>query len=132
MLKVVMLLLAISALGQQPPTAAFSAEARVEAELAAMTARNALDLVLSDYSTARFRDVRALGKPGERGVVFCGLVNAKNHLGAYVGWRRFGVFRSTVGLEGQDEFSEEELEVICGRDDLTADTRDWSASLTYR
>ena len=38
-----------------------------------------------DYPSARFRDVRA-----DAGRV-CGFVNAKNQLGAYTGWKPFGV-----------------------------------------
>ena len=73
-------------------------------------ARKALDNKLADYPATRFRDVRATihdpnpaiaamhlqfapgadpNAPLE--VVFCGELNAKNAMGAYVGWQLFAV-----------------------------------------
>lgn len=48
-------------------------------------ARDALDGVLIDYPSARFRDVTA-----NAGLV-CGKVNGKNRMGAYSGWTGFVV-----------------------------------------
>lgn len=94
--------------------------------------RDTLDLTLTDYSSARFRDVRALGKDGAAGVIFCGLVNAKNPLGAYVGWRRFAAMRTIIEVDDGQPFSSEEVDLLCDRPDLIADTQDWSAILTYQ
>lgn len=53
-------------------------------------ARSALDLQLNDAQSARFRDVRLVVSPLDgKTRLICGLVNAKNVAGAYVGWRRF-------------------------------------------
>jgi len=48
-------------------------------------ARDALDGVLIDYPSARFREVTANAS------FVCGRVNAKNRLGAYSGWSNFVV-----------------------------------------
>lgn len=53
--------------------------------------REALNEQLMDYPSARFRDVRADGSR------VCGFVNAKNAMGAYIGWRPFGVIDSARG-----------------------------------
>lgn len=52
-------------------------------------ARDALDGVLLDYPSARFRDVAA------DEIVVCGKVNSKNRMGAYVGWTNFVVVITT-------------------------------------
>lgn len=49
------------------------------------TARDALDGVLIDYPSARFREVTA------NEIKVCGRVNAKNRMGAYSGWQDFVV-----------------------------------------
>lgn len=55
-------------------------------------ARRLLDERLLDFPSARFRDVRA-----DQGRI-CGFVNAKNAMGAYTGWKPFGVMGSSGGL----------------------------------
>jgi hypothetical protein len=77
----------------------------------ATDARNVLDEKLSDYPTARFKDVFLVhydlgtnGRATEFGhrttqidsYVFCGLVNSKNAFGAYSGWMPFAVDSSEL------------------------------------
>ena len=93
-------------------------------------ARRALDERLFDYPTARFRDVRG------NGFVLCGLVNAKNRMGAYAGWKRF------AWISGSDDprlLSDEEaerddvlLDAFCGEDGLQNQGRDYSREITYQ
>lgn len=55
-------------------------------------ARRLLTPVLLDAPSARFEGVtRAMGRSGNgtEGAVICGQVNAKNRMGAFVGFRRF-------------------------------------------
>ena len=55
-------------------------------------ARASFDDVLSDAASARFRKERVVWSSTERNrLALCGEVNAKNLLGAYVGWKRFVV-----------------------------------------
>lgn len=67
-----LLFLAAQAVTPQAPAPALLADAR-----------RAFNESLFDYPSARFREVRANQS------VLCGNVNAKNQLGAYVGWRPF-------------------------------------------
>ncbi|UVO49159.1 hypothetical protein M0208_00975 [Sphingomonas sp. SUN019] len=82
-------------------------EKRVRAALP--EARDELDTVLADYSSARFRNVQARlvrsvfasddGQSNKvpwlhRGgvvLVFCGEVNAKNRMGGFTGWEKFAL-----------------------------------------
>lgn len=58
--------------------------------------REALDRTLHDAPAARFKDIRVIaGRRDGEPKLLCGLVNAKNRLGAYVGWHRFLVERGT-------------------------------------
>lgn len=83
-----MMLAAVAAVLQSVP-AGEPRGAPSEAQFARL--REALNEQLMDYPSARFRDVRADG-----GRV-CGFVNAKNAMGAYIGWRPFGAIDSARG-----------------------------------
>jgi hypothetical protein len=95
--------------------------------------RQALDRELNDYPSARFREVfiTVNGQAdGRRGPYFCGKVNAKNRMGAYVGWTDF--VASDVGIvdvrgDGDDFL----LDTLCGADD-PRDSTDRSALLAHR
>lgn len=50
--------------------------------------REALDLALKDYPSARFKQVRIAFTPGGHRLV-CGLVNSKATTGGYAGWEYF-------------------------------------------
>lgn len=63
-------------------------------------ARNVLEPVLLDASSARLRNVKVDGD------LICGEVNAKNRLGAYVGFRRFLSVDASIGPS---------IEPNCGR-----------------
>lgn len=77
-----------------------------------------------DYPSARFRQVRA------DGYRICGLVNGKNALGAYSGWKAFGILDTPQrALLHIDEPSM--TEVICTRA-LLATSTDYSDRLTHR
>lgn len=59
-------------------------------------ARAALDRTLNDAPAARFKDIRVVDGPkAGQPKLLCGLVNAKNRLGAYAGWHRFLIERGT-------------------------------------
>lgn len=54
--------------------------------------KKALEDQLLDYSSAKFKDVRAgydRSRIEQYGVVFCGEVNGKNSFGGYTGWTTF-------------------------------------------
>lgn len=51
--------------------------------------RQEIEGQLVDPESARYRDVYLISMPGTGGVLFCGLVNAKNGMGGYTGYRRF-------------------------------------------
>jgi hypothetical protein len=55
-------------------------------------ARAAMEVLLKDATSARFLDVCVLsGSSGSNGnPVLCGSVNAKNSMGAYTGYQKFG------------------------------------------
>lgn len=52
-------------------------------------ARELLSVGLFDADAAKFKDVRRIHTERPPEDVICGLVNAKNRIGAYVGFRRF-------------------------------------------
>lgn len=53
-------------------------------------AKTALRSLMYDVESARFDGVQRLPAPAPRtGYLLCGLVNGKNKVGAYVGFRRF-------------------------------------------
>ncbi len=60
---------------------------------------------LKDPDAAQFRDVRA-NYTEEFGVAACGMVNAKNELGGYTGFRRFVSSGKSVILEGRDNIAD--------------------------
>ena len=87
-------------------------------------ARDALDRKLNDYPSARFRDVYVTvngSVVGHRGSYFCGLVNAKNRMGAYTGWTDFVVSGSNVFILG-DGVLGSLVSDMCGSDDPRDDT----------
>ncbi len=87
-------------------------------------AREALDDAMLDFTTARFRAVRA------DGYRICGMVNARNALGAYTGWKPFGVMDvSEQAILRIDDPGT--LSVFC-TPALHADETDYSDRLTER
>lgn len=53
-------------------------------------AHKRLDDVLNDSESARFKNERVVWESGsDISMTLCGQINAKNRMGAYVGWRRF-------------------------------------------
>lgn len=86
--------------------------AQPSAELFAKV-RDALDEQLFDYPSTRFREVTA------DDAVVCGRLNAKNRMGAYTGWTRFGAFYrdGKVSLYVDDPSSPPPLlDLFCGGD----------------
>lgn len=100
----------IAALAQAgPPVSATAGELHERAQAALPAVREALDGALTDYPSARFRNVQARlvrsvystdeGQSNKvpwthRGgvvLVFCGEINAKNRMGGYTGWEPFGI-----------------------------------------
>ena len=87
-------------------------------------ARDALDQVLIDYPSARFREVTA------NSAVVCGKVNAKNRMGAFSGWSDFVVFSDA---EGATAFVGDEImmDALCGERNRPRSS-DYSARLAAR
>ena len=111
----------------EPFTPAF----RAAVPRAAAMTRDGLDKALKDYPSARFREVRAvreLANPAPN-IRFCGLLNAKNELGAYTGWVRFSAVQSHLAIAPNGEI---EIGVICGAEGNSADTEDYSALMAHR
>jgi hypothetical protein len=94
-----------AAIAAAPAITAEAARNATEAEIAAI--RTALVKELVDPESAQFRDVKVAA---DKAVTVCGLVNAKNRAGGYVGYHRFiGFLRiaegkpptaSIVGIDG--------------------------------
>lgn len=87
-------------------------------------ARQALEERLLDYPSARFRGVRA------DDTRVCGYVNAKNAMGAYSGWKLFGVLDTpgTPIIVIDDAYMSDP---IC-TPSLMRTRRDYSASVRHR
>lgn len=91
------------------------------------SARRALDDQLLDFRSARFRDVTG------NGYVLCGKVNAKNRVGAYIGWMPFAAVwrdgRTSLYLQEAGAEPPLVLETFCssGR---SPSSRDLSADLS--
>ncbi len=70
-----------------------------------IAAERAVRRELKDPDSAQFKDVRA-NYTEEFGVAACGLVNAKNEIGGYTGFRRFVSSGRSVILEGRDNIDD--------------------------
>lgn len=116
------LIAGLAALGAQALPVAPPEGAPTDAMFVAV--RDALDGKLLDYPSARFREVRA-----DRYRI-CGFVNAKNSLGAYTGWKRFGAMAG-AGRPILYVDDDEMTEVFCSAA-LMATTADYSDRLTHR
>lgn len=81
---ILMVMAVVAALAQTPA----EGPQKLPSDAQFRAARNALDAKLLDYPSARFRDVHA------DHFRICGMVNARNSLGAYTGWKQFGVLGS--------------------------------------
>ncbi|MBM3606618.1 MAG: hypothetical protein FJX25_18490 [Alphaproteobacteria bacterium] len=87
-------------------------------------ARELFEERLLDYPSARFRNVTGNDR------VICGFVNAKNRLGAYVGWEGFVIVQtdgtSTLRLNEADEPVSLVYELYCmeGRTPVSPDLSD--------
>ena len=61
-----------------------------------------IDATLLDYSSARFRNVRAVlhldWRSWHRDFYICGEINSKNGMGGYTGWQSFVVTEDKSGL----------------------------------
>lgn len=92
-------------------------------------ARRVLEDRLFDYPAARFRTVRA------NDFMICGEVNAKNRLGAFTGWKRFGVsFNegvSTLYSDGGGAADDIMLDALCSEPERLGPA-DYSERLTHR
>lgn len=98
---------AIASAAQAAPSDNFLTKLHTQAVAALPSVRAELDGLLTDYPSARFRNVRAVmtrsvyssdeGQSNKvpwthRGglvLVFCGEINAKNRMGGYGGWQQF-------------------------------------------
>lgn len=110
---------------------------KADAVRQAASIRSQFDAELFDYTTARFRDVRATVNgdvEGRRGAYFCGFVNSKNRLGAYVGWQPFvasGGEAPMIIVGGSGDVMDGVRQTMCGEND-PSDPTDRSALLTFR
>lgn len=94
-------------------------------------ARDAFDARLFDYPSARFRETRG------NGFILCGMVNAKNRMGAYTGWQQFAVYSGSdddgPGLYIEDSTDGGEIMLeICSVSEDAKRGKDWSAEISYR
>lgn len=108
--------IAVLAQAQPVPGSDGASELRERAQAALPAVREALDGALTDYPSARFRNVKARlvrsvyasdeGQSNKvpwnhRGgvvLVFCGEMNAKNRMGGYTGWEAFGLQPSQTDI----------------------------------
>lgn len=99
------------------PSAGLFSDAAVDLEIE--RTRSWLELSLVDYESAKFRNVRVVltpvnrRNPREIGLAVCGLVNARNRMGGYNGFKTFyysSRFPETFrgGIEGF-------ADTVCGR-----------------
>ncbi len=99
------------------PSAGLFSDAAVDLEIE--LTRSWLELALVDYESAKFRNVRVVltpvnrRNPREIGLAVCGLVNARNRMGGYNGFKTFyysSRFPETFrgGIEGF-------ADTVCGR-----------------
>ncbi len=99
---------------------------------AAAKARQTLDRKLLDYPAARFRDVSGRKTPAGNGYVFCGFVNSKNRMGAYVGWEGFYSLVNDDGaslvMKSDGEIMSDLVDTVC----KTSSGPDQAALLTFR
>lgn len=70
-----------------------------------VAAQRAVRAELKDPDSAEFKDVSA-NYTEKFGIVACGLVNARNELGGYTGFRRFVSSGESVILEGRDNIAD--------------------------
>lgn len=95
--------------------------------------REEFDSTLADYPSTRFKAVRFGFRNADR--IVCGFYNAKNRMGAYVGWSAFYAYTSTEGFRIRILNPDDPLEYTyrwhCG--DITAwVSGDQAAALTYK
>lgn len=99
-------------------------------------ARRALDDLMFDYPSARFRNVYItvnLDTDAPRRAYLCGFVNGKNRMGAYAGWTRFSAAGDFVQLKSDDDVASLIVDAACGEGgNHAADTVDRSALLAHR
>ena len=116
-----LILAALATLGAQAAPAPSSEQFAV--------ARRLLNETMLDFPSARFRDVH-----GNAGAI-CGFVNGKNRLGAFTGWKRFGIvfFGDQPSLYTEDAGSQAVmLDTFCGPDGMKLAGTDYSDRLTTR
>jgi hypothetical protein len=96
-------------------------------------ARGEFDKTLFDYPSARFRDVTVTLAPKGGNPYVCGLVNAKNRMGAYIGWKRFlWTGESLYVASDGDMGAPIMIEAICDGGAGAKDGKDYSADLTFK
>lgn len=117
-------LAALAAFGQEAPVQAAPPES-----IAAI--RRTLDNYLSDYQTARFRDVRIVTLPSNTYVKLaaCGTLNARSPEGGYVGWTRFVVLNDSVEAE-QDSLGRRAVREWCDNPSVVTVAPDITAAVS--
>lgn len=86
-------------------------------------ARTALQMALFDSDTAKFIGLQAIdAKPPHAGNLICGEVNAKNKMGAYIGFRNFYAYpaEGLTGIDPAEESGAEQRAFNAGRREARA------------
>lgn len=86
-------------------------------------ARAALRMTLYDSDSARFANAQAIdAKSPHAGKLLCGEVNAKNKLGAYIGFRNFFAYpaENLAGVDPRQEGGAEQRAFNAGRREARA------------
>lgn len=100
---IVMMMAAVAAMQGSGPGPVTDAQVR--------SARSAFDEQLLDFPSARFKDVTG------NGYVLCGQVNAKNRVGAYIGWTPFAAVwregRTSIYIQEADAEPPLVLQTFC-------------------
>lgn len=95
--------------------------------------RQTLDRELTDYPTARFRDVRIVRRPSNQfvQVAACGWVNAQGPAGGYSGWARFVALDERLQFD-RDPIGRRAIQVWCDGADVVVLAEDVTAAVTAR
>lgn len=86
-------------------------------------ARSALQRALYDGDSAKFMGLQSIeAKPPHKGKLICGDVNAKNKMGAYIGFQNFYAYpgEGLVGIDTGEESGAEQRAFNAGRREARA------------
>lgn len=120
-------LAAVIAAAIQVPAAPDASSERSSIEML----RRTLDRSLSDYPSARFRDVSIVERPSNQFVrlAACGSVNARTPSAGYAGWTRFVVLNDRMHFDA-DPVGRRAISVWCDGGDVVVIAADVTAAVS--